>query len=131
LKIIATGEPTRIANQNTRLLRDALQRQMDERGIAGCVYDSGFSVVHVYFGNCHRMGQCDRGVCLNADKTRDPGTGRALFMNLTLNGVKTPTRGYDGFLSAVHTEDDLKKTIAAFGNSLDVLLEEKKLHKES
>jgi glutamate-1-semialdehyde aminotransferase len=52
-------------------------------------------------------------------------------MNLALNGVKTPTRGYDGFLSAVHTEDDLKKTIAAFGNSLDVLLEEKKLQKGS
>ncbi len=131
LKIIATGEPTRIANQNARLLRDALQHQMDERGIAGCAYDSGFSVVHVYFGSCHRMGQCDRGVCLNADKTRDPGTGQALFMNFALNGVKTPTRGYDGFLSAVHTEDDLKKTIAAFGNSLDVLLEEKKLQKGS
>jgi glutamate-1-semialdehyde 2,1-aminomutase len=131
LKIIATEEPTRIANQNTRHLRNALQRQMDERGIAGCAYDSGFSVVHVYFGHCHLMGQCDRGVCLNADKTRDTGTGQALFMNLALNGVKMPTRGYDGFLSAVHTEDDLKKTVAAFGNSLDVLLEEKKLQKGS
>lgn len=127
LKIIATGEPTRVANQKARQLRDALQRQMDERGIAGCAYDSGFSVVHVYFGNCHRMGQCDRVVCLNADKTRDPGTGQALFMNLALNGVKTPTRGYDSFLSAVHTEDDLKKTVAAFGDSLDALLEEKNL----
>jgi glutamate-1-semialdehyde 2,1-aminomutase len=127
LKIIATGEPTRVANQKARQLRDALQRQMDERGIVGCAYDSGFSVVHVYFGNCHRMGQCDRVVCLNADKTRDPGTGQALFMNLALNGVKTPTRGYDSFLSAVHTEDDLKKTVVAFGDSLDALLEEKKL----
>jgi glutamate-1-semialdehyde 2,1-aminomutase len=131
LKIIATGEPTRVANQKARQLRDALQRQMDERGIVGCAYDSGFSVVHVYFGHCHRMGQCDRAVCLNADKTRDPGTGQALFMNLALNGVKTPTRGYDSFLSAVHTEDDLKKTVAAFGNSLEVLLEEKKVQKRS
>jgi glutamate-1-semialdehyde 2,1-aminomutase len=129
LKIIATGEPTRVANQKARQLRDALQRKMDERGIAGCAYDSGFSVVHVYFGHCHRMGQCDRVVCLNAYKTRDPGTGQALFMNLALNGVKTPTRGYDAFLSAVHTEDDLKKTVEAFGDSLDALLEEKKLPK--
>jgi glutamate-1-semialdehyde 2,1-aminomutase len=127
LKIIATGEPTRVANQKARQLRDALQGQMDERGIAGCAYDSGFSVVHVYFGHCHLMGQCDRVVCLNADKIRDPGTGQALFMNLALNGVKTPTRGYDSFLSAVHTEDDLKKTVAAFGISLVALLEEKKL----
>jgi glutamate-1-semialdehyde 2,1-aminomutase len=127
LKIIATGEPTRMANQKARQLRDALQRQMDERGIAGCVYDSGFSVVHVYFGHCHLIEQCERVVCLNADKKRDPGAGQALFMNLALNGVKTPTRGYDSFLSAVHTEDDLKKTVEAFGRSLDALLEEKKL----
>ena len=127
LEIIATGEPTRMANQKARQLRDALQREMDGRGIAGCVYDSGFSVVHVYFGHCHLIEQCERVVCLNADKTRDPGAGRALFMNLALNGVKTPTRGYDSFLSAVHTEDDLKKTVEAFGRSLDALLEEKKL----
>ena len=127
LKIIATGEPTRVANQKARQLRDGLQRQMDEHGIQGCVYDSGFSVIHIYFGLCDRVGQCDRGICLNAHKTRDPLTGQALFMNLALNGVKTPTRGYDAFVSAVHTEDDLKKTIEAFGRSLGVLLEEKKL----
>ena len=131
LKIIATGEPTRVANQNARQLRDALQREMDARAIAGCAYDSGFSVVHVYFGHCHLMGQCDRTVCLNADKTRDPVAGQALFMNLALNGVKASTRGYDAYLSAVHSEDDLKKTAAAFGNSLEVLLEEKKVQKGS
>lgn len=125
LKIIATGEPSRAANRNARRLRDALQQEMDERRIAGCVYDSGFSVVHVYFGHCHLMRQCDRAVCLNADKIRDPRTGQALFMNLALNGVKTPTRGYDFFLSAVHSEEDLEKTIEAFGKSLDALLEEK------
>lgn len=131
LKIIATGDPTRIANQRARQLRAGLQRQMDARGIAGCVYDSGFSVIHIYFGACDLMGTCDRAVCLNDQKTRDPATGQALFMNLALNGVKTPTRGYDGFVSAVHTEDDLKKTIAAFGHSLDALLEEKKLRQGS
>jgi glutamate-1-semialdehyde 2,1-aminomutase len=130
LKIIATGEPTRIANQKARQLRDAMQGKMDERGIPGCVYDSGFSIVHVYSGKCDLQGKCDRVICLNADKTRDPATGEALFMNLALNGVKTPTRGYDFFLSAVHTEHDLRMTITAFGNSLDVLLEEKKMKKE-
>jgi glutamate-1-semialdehyde 2,1-aminomutase len=127
LKIIATGEPTRVANQKARQLRDGFQRQMDERGIAGCVYDSGFSVIHIYFGPCDRMERCDRVVCLNADKTREPGAGQALFMNLALNGVKTPTRGYDFFISAVHSEDDLNQTIEAFGRSLNALLEEKRL----
>jgi glutamate-1-semialdehyde 2,1-aminomutase len=127
LKIIATGEPTRVANRKARQLRDGFQRQMDGRGIEGCVYDSGFSVIHIYFGPCDRTGLCDRVVCLNADKTRDPGIGQALFMNLALNGVKTPTRGYDLFLSAVHSEEDVNRTVEAFGRSLDALLEEKRL----
>jgi glutamate-1-semialdehyde 2,1-aminomutase len=127
LKIIATGEPTRIANQKARQLRDGFQREMDGRGVAGCVYDSGFSVIHIYFGPCDRMGRCDRVVCLNADKTRAPAAGQTLFMNLSLNGVKTPTRGYDFFVSAAHSEDDLKYTVEAFGRALDALLDEKKL----
>ena len=128
LKIIATGEPTRVANRKARQLRDAFQRQMDERGIAGCAYDSGFSIVHIYLGPCDLKGQCDRVICLNAEKTRDAATGETLFMNLALQGVKSPTRGYDYFLSAVHTEEDLKKTVEAFrNNSLEVLLEEKKV----
>ncbi|MCU0559220.1 MAG: aminotransferase class III-fold pyridoxal phosphate-dependent enzyme [Desulfobacterales bacterium] len=129
LNIIATGTPTRSANQKARMLRDALQRQMDERHIQGCVYDSGFSVIHIYFGPCDLKQNCDRGVCLNAAKTRDLSTGQALFMNLALNGVKTPTRGYDALLSAAHTEEDIQKTAAAYGRSLDGLIREKRLLK--
>ena len=127
LKIIATGEPTRIANQKTRQMRDAFQRQMDERGIVGCAYDSGFSVLHTYVGKCELQGQCHRTVCLNADKVRDPQIGEVLYMNLALNGVKGPVRGYDLFLSAVHSPEDIKKTIEAFGSSLETMLEEKKI----
>lgn len=127
LKVIASGEPTRMANRTARRLRDAFQLQMDERGITGCVYDSGFSVMHIYFGPCDRMRYCDRVVCLNAEKTRDPDTGHALFMNLALNGVKSPTRGYDFFVSAVHSEADVSQTMEAFGRALDALLEEKRL----
>jgi glutamate-1-semialdehyde 2,1-aminomutase len=131
LKIIATGEPTRIANQKTRQLRDALQRQMDERRIAGCAYDSNFSVLHTYIGQCDLQGQCDRTICMNADKVRDPQVGEALYRCLALNGVKTPVRGYDMFLSAVHSPEDIKKTIEAFGRSLDTLIEEKKIAKRN
>jgi glutamate-1-semialdehyde 2,1-aminomutase len=129
LKIIATGEPTRIANQKTRQMRDAFQCQMDERGIVGCAYDSGFSVLHTYIGKCELQGQCHRTVCLNADKVRDPQIGELLYRSLALNGVKGPVRGYDLFLSAVHSPDDIKKTIEAFGSSLETILEEKKITK--
>lgn len=131
LKIVATGEPTRIANENARQLCHALQREMDARRIDGCAYHSGFSVVHLFFGKCPLWGPCNHGICLNADKTRDPATGQALFMNLALHGVKTSIRGYDFFLSAVHTDDDLKRTAGAFEKSLDVLLEEKTLEKRT
>ena len=129
LKMIATGEPTRKANENARMLRDGMQRKMDERGIKGCVYDSGFSVLHVYYGNCNLRGQCDRTVCLNANKVNPPDLGEALYINLTLNGVKAPSRGYDLLVSAVHTKDDIDRTMEAFGTSLDTMVNENKLPK--
>ena len=129
LKLIATGEPTKKANENTRMLRDGMQAKMDERGITGCVYDSGFSVLHVYFGNCELRGQCDRTVCLNAHKVRPPDVGEALYINLALNGVKPPPRGYDFFVSAVHTREDIDNTTEAFGISLEAMVEENKLSK--
>jgi glutamate-1-semialdehyde 2,1-aminomutase len=124
LNLIATGESTRAANENARRVRDGFQAGLDARGVDGCVYDAGFSAVHIYFGPCERRGTCGRTVCLNAAKTRDPALGEALFMNLALNGVKTPTRGYDLFVSAVHTQGDLAHTVAAFDRSVDALLVE-------
>lgn len=124
LNLIATGAPIDAANRSARRLRDGVRACMDGRGIAGCAWDAGFSAVHIYFGPCARRGSCGRTVCLNAEKTRDAAVGEALFMNLALNGVKTPTRGYDLFVSAVHTEEELDRTVAAFGRALDALLDE-------
>jgi glutamate-1-semialdehyde 2,1-aminomutase len=125
LNIIATGQPTRDANRNARKLRDGMQAKLDEREIPGCIYDSNFSVVHVYLGKCDLQGQCDREVCLNAEKERPSEVGEALYRNFALNGVKTATRGFDLYVSAVHSGEDLKRTIRAFGNSLDTMIEEK------
>lgn len=124
LDLIATGGPTAAANRGARRLCEGFQAAMGTRGIEGCAWDAGFSTVHVYFGPCARRGTCDRRVCLNAEKTREPALGQALFMNLALNGVKTPTRGYDLFVSAVHTADDLEQTVDAFGRALDALGDE-------
>ncbi len=127
LNIIATGQPTRDANRNARKLRDGMQAKLDEREIPGCVYDGNFSVVHVYLGKCDLQGQCDRGVCVNAEKERPSEVGEALYRNFALQGVKTAVRGFDLFLSAVHSGEDLGRTIRAFGNSLDTMIEEKTL----
>ncbi len=127
LNLIATGQPTQEANRNARKLRDGMQRKLDEREIPGCVYDSNFSVVHVYLGKCALQGECDRVVCVNALKDRSSDVGEALYRNFALHGVKTAARGFDLFVSAVHSEADLEKTIQAFGRNLDTMIEEKVL----
>ena len=106
-----------------------MQHKMDDRGISGCVYDSGFSVLHVYFGKCDLQGQCNRTVCLNAEKARPPDVGERLYINLALNGVKAPPRGFDLYVSAVHSKEDINKTIEAFGISLDTMVKENTLPK--
>ena len=111
------------------MLRNGMQHKMDDRGISGCVYDSGFSVLHVYFGKCDLQGQCNRTVCLNAEKARPPDVGERLYINLALNGVKAPPRGFDLYVSAVHSKEDINKTIEAFGISLDTMVKENTLPK--
>jgi glutamate-1-semialdehyde 2,1-aminomutase len=125
LNIIATGQPTQDANRNARKLRDGMQAKLDEREIPGCIYDSNFSVVHVYLGKCDLQGRCDRVVCLNAEKERPSEVGEALYRNFALHGVKSAPRGFDFYVSAVHSGEDLKRTMKAFGNCLDTMIEEK------
>jgi len=125
LNIIATGQPTQDANRNARKLRDGMQAKLDEREIPGCIYDSNFSVVHVYLGKCDLQGRCDRVVCLNAEKERPSEVGEALYRIFALHGVKSAPRGFDFYVSAVHSGEDLKRTMKAFGNCLDTMIEEK------
>ena len=127
LNIIATGQPTGEATRNARKLRDGMQRKLDEREIPGCVYDSNFSVVHMYLGKCDLQGSCDRVVCVNALKDRPSDVGEALYRSFALHGVKTAARGFDLYVSAVHSEEDLERTIKGFGNTLDTVIEEKTL----
>jgi glutamate-1-semialdehyde aminotransferase len=66
---------------------------------------------------------------LNEDKERPISLGRLFAINATLHGVHLTNRGYDGFVSAVHTESDIDQTIHAFSKSLDTLVEEGALKK--
>jgi glutamate-1-semialdehyde 2,1-aminomutase len=123
LRLLANGEPQRRAHDTAKNLRERMQGAINERGIAGCVYGD-FSVFHIYLGDCALRDECDRGVCLNQDKERSLPVGRLLSINAILNGVHLPNRGYDGFVSAVHTETDIDTTVQAFSVSLDALIEE-------
>jgi hypothetical protein len=61
---------------------------------------------------------------LNATKVSPGNVGGALFINLTLNGVHTVSRAFDFFVSAVHNEDDIKKSVEALDMSLDTMISE-------
>lgn len=124
LKILATGNSQRKANELAVVLRQGMQKATDELGVTGCVYGD-FSVFHIYFGKCEMQGKCDRRICLNEDKVMPPDIGRALAINLALEGVHVPTYGTKGFISAVHTKEDINKTVEAFRNALSSMLEEK------
>lgn len=123
LKILATGEPQRQANNMATLLREGMERVIKQRGINGCAY-SGGGEAHLYFGSCPLRDECDRVTCLNSTKVRPRGIGEALGINSTLNGVHTIGRAVDFFVSAVHSEEDINKSIEAFDTSLGTMVSE-------
>lgn len=123
LKILATGKPQKQADKVTSRLLQGMQRAMAKRDISGCAYGD-FSVWHLYFGKCEMQGKCDRKICLNASKIRRADIGSALNINFALSGVHVPARGVDGFTSAVHSNEDIDKTVKAFETSLDTMITE-------
>ena len=123
LKILATGEPQKKAEEAAKLLRKGMQQAMDEQGIEGCVYGD-FSVYHMHFGECELQEECDRTICLNDKKVVPASISTALATNLLLNGVHPSVRAIDGFISAAHTREDLDKTVEAFSASLKTMLGE-------
>ncbi len=122
LKILSTGEPQKIANERGARLRRGMRKVLKKRGVEGCAYGQ-YSVFHIFFGKCDKRGECDSDICLNADKTRTD-VGYTLYINLTLNGVQTVNRAYEGFTSAVHTEEDIDRSIEAFDVSVDTIVKE-------
>ncbi len=119
LKIAATGEPQKKAEAMAKRLVNGINRQIEERGIEACAYNTS-SAIHLYFGKCEK---CDRELCLDATKRIPPEIVSVLDRHLLLNGVRT-LRGTIGWVSAVHTEQDIDQTIEAFGSVLDGMIEE-------
>ena len=129
LKILATGEPQRQATKMANILRQDIQQSMRDRGIAGCAYGDS-SLINMYFGKCEMRDECDREACLNANKVSPSNIGSSLSLNLILNGIKTLSSGIRAYVSAVHTEEDISKTIKALGISLDTMIQEGILKRE-
>jgi glutamate-1-semialdehyde 2,1-aminomutase len=123
LKMLATGRPQMKADRMAEALREGIQHSIEEKGVLGCVYGD-FSVFHIYFGNCEMRDKCDRKICLNENKGKFVEIGKLLALNLAVNGVHMPAYGVKGFTSAVHTQEDVYKTIKAFDASLNNMIRE-------
>jgi len=114
LNIIAKGEVQKTAEASAKKLADGMNRKIEERGIEGCVFNTS-SVLHIHFGKCQK---CDRTICLDVTKSTPPEAVNALNWHLLLNGVNL-LRGTVGWVSAVHTEEDINQTVEIFGSVLD------------
>jgi glutamate-1-semialdehyde 2,1-aminomutase len=117
LNIIAKGEVQPTAEASARKLADGMNHEIEKRGIDGCAFNTS-SVLHLHMGKCRK---CDRTACYDVEKSTPPDVINALHWYLLLNGVSM-LRGTVGWVSAVHTEEDISRTVASFGCALDSIV---------
>ncbi len=100
LEMVATGAPQKKAVEMASRLCKRLNHEASSRGV-----------------DVHASQMCS-GFYLNTSKFSE-----AFNTHMLLNGVHIH-RGEGGWLSDVHTEQDIDQTVEAFGLSLDSLMEE-------
>ncbi|MGH2806756.1 MAG: aspartate aminotransferase family protein [Actinomycetota bacterium] len=113
LNEVATGEPTRRAEETADELRRALNDVLRRAGIAGKVYGEA-SVFHIYLGAEPSAAEAD--VALSSMRGE---LGRALRTALLTRGVDLMRAS--GMVSWVHGDREVDKTAAAFEASLKEL----------
>ncbi len=128
LKLIATGEPTKHANEMGRLLRNRLNAMFAEQGWPWLAYVdfSMFKLLPNYKGPAPHEATADNdgmipyGGDLNKlDGPRDAKLVSAFRQGMLLNGVDLP--GLGGWLMAAHTETDVDRTVEAVSATLEML----------
>jgi glutamate-1-semialdehyde 2,1-aminomutase len=123
LKIVATGEPNKVANERARSLRRKLNNLFAQREANWVAYGefSGFKLLPEYDGP---RPNSDDFVPYDGDMNRlgghrTPGFVHAFRCAMLLNGVDLP--GLGGMTTAAHTEADVDRTVAAVAAMLDML----------
>jgi glutamate-1-semialdehyde 2,1-aminomutase len=126
LQQVATGEPTRRANETARLLRQRLNALFAQRGLDWVVYGefSGFKLLPGYQGP-PPGGDDFIPYGGDMDKLGEAKSARlvhAFRRGMLLHGVDLP--GLSGMTTAAHTEEDVERTVAAVAGALGMLREE-------
>jgi glutamate-1-semialdehyde 2,1-aminomutase len=126
LKVVATGEPCRRANESGRLLRQKVNALFAQRGINWIVYGefSGFKLLPGYEGP---RPTGDDFIPYGGEVNRLDGPKNARLVQafrraMLLHGVDLP--GLSGMTTLAHTEADIDRTVAAVAGALELLREE-------
>lgn len=126
LKLVATGDPVRRANESGKLLRQRLNRLFEQKSCDWIAYGefSGWKLLSGYRGP--RPTEDDfipyDGALDKLDGPKNPALTHVFRQAMLLNGVDLA--GLGGMTTAAHVEADIDKTIVAFGKALDLLREE-------
>ncbi|MHA1331666.1 MAG: aminotransferase class III-fold pyridoxal phosphate-dependent enzyme, partial [Candidatus Hodarchaeales archaeon] len=121
LKIVVTGEPIDRANRASSMLIKGLNEVIDKYQLSWCVYGefSGFRFLLNH--TCPRRPFCDFRKCdydyRKLKGANDPILTQNLRCGMLLNGIDITEQG--GWVSAVHTPEDIEKTILAFDKTVN------------
>lgn len=119
LELIADGKAQDKAAATAAALRQAMNEVAARGGYAACVYGDS-SVFHVYLGPCAYRDNCDRVLCqLDASALKNIAKPTATaFRRSMLNGG-VDLLGTGGLVSAVHSDEDVRLSVQAFGTALE------------
>jgi glutamate-1-semialdehyde 2,1-aminomutase len=125
LEMVAGGERQHAANALGDQLRLALNRAIYRVRADACVYGES-SLFVTFLEPCPLRSECDRRRCAldhtSLQTYRNPGGYHLLRLAMILHGVDIPP--LHGWMSCVHSAEDLARTVAAFEGALAMLLDE-------
>ena len=124
LGLIATGEPTKRAQEMTEMLINGINTVLTQRGVPGCAYGRA-SIFKTFIGaEAPRITQYDFSQVAADTETlvQGPPGATELRQGMLLNGVDLMRVA--GFVSAAHTSDIIEETIHAFERSITRLQQE-------
>jgi len=131
LRRVATGQPSKVANDRARQLRNGLNRLFKKNNWPWVAYIdfSMFRLLPNYHGPMPDDASADNdglipygGELEKLDGPRDAALTAAFRKAMLLNGVDIP--GLGGWLSGVHSNADVETTIAAAATAIEMLRSE-------
>lgn len=127
LQLIATGEPTKRAQEMTSMLIDGLNEVLERRSVPGCAYGRA-SIFKTFVGAAApRITRYDFSNVEADTKVLVQGTpvGKELRQGMLLHGVDLMRVA--GFVSSAHTPDIIAETVAAFDRTIGRMQQERLL----